>query len=93
MTAKLEQYGVHGKKLLDLACGTGEMTVELAQHGFDVSGIDLSDEMLFIAQEKAASLGLSIPFYQQNMAELEGLGKFDCVTIFCDSLNYLQNET
>ena len=48
--------------------------------------------MLLIAQEKAANLGLSIPFYQQNMAELEGVGQFDCVTIFCDSLNYLQNE-
>ncbi len=37
-------------------------------------------------------MDLSIPFYQQNMAELEGLGQFDCVTIFCDSLNYLQRE-
>jgi ubiquinone/menaquinone biosynthesis C-methylase UbiE len=92
LTAKLEQYHVKGKRLLDLACGTGEMTVELAKHGFDVSGVDLSDEMLLIAQEKAAALGLSIPFYQQNMAELEGVGQFDCVTIFCDSLNYLQRE-
>ncbi len=33
------------------------MTVELAKHGFDVSGVDLSDEMLLIAQEKAADLG------------------------------------
>ncbi len=92
LTAKLEQYQVEGKRLLDLACGTGEMTVELAKHGFDVSGVDLSDEMLLIAQEKAAALDLAIPFYQQNMAELEGLGQFDCVTIFCDSLNYLQHE-
>ena len=92
LTAKLEKYGIQGKKLLDLACGTGEITVELAKHGFEVTGIDLSDEMLFIAQEKATSLGLSIPFYQQNMAELDGIGSFDCITIFCDSLNYLQNE-
>ena len=77
---------LQGKRLLDLACGTGEMTVELAKHGFDVSGVDLSEEMLLIAQEKATSLGVSIPFYQQNMAELEGLGLFDCITIFCDSL-------
>ena len=92
VTAKLEKYEVQGKRLLELACGTGEITVELAKHGFDISGVDLSDEMLLIAQEKAANLGLSIPFYQQNMAELEGLGQFDCVTIFCDSLNYLQSE-
>ncbi|MFF2456678.1 class I SAM-dependent DNA methyltransferase [Peribacillus simplex] len=92
LTAKLEQYGIGGRKVLDLACGTGEMTVELAQHGFEVTGVDLSDEMLLVANEKAVKLGLSIPLFQQNMAELEGLGQFDCVTIFCDSLNYLRNE-
>ncbi|MFJ7847319.1 class I SAM-dependent DNA methyltransferase [Peribacillus sp. NPDC097224] len=92
LTAKLEQYGIEGKKVLDLACGTGEITVELAQHGFDVSGVDLSDEMLMVANEKAAKQGLSIPLFQQDMAELEGLGLYDCVTIFCDSLNYLREE-
>ncbi|MDP1420773.1 methyltransferase domain-containing protein [Peribacillus simplex] len=92
LTAKLEQFGIGGRKVLDLACGTGEMTVELAQHGFEVTGVDLSDEMLLVANEKAGKLGLSIPFFQQNMAELEGLGQFDCVTIFCDSLNYLRDE-
>lgn len=92
LTAKLEQYGIDGRKVLDLACGTGEITVELAQHGFDVSGVDLSDEMLMVANEKAAKQGLSIPFFQQDMAELEGLGLYDCVTIFCDSLNYLREE-
>ncbi|MGG3557318.1 methyltransferase domain-containing protein [Peribacillus frigoritolerans] len=92
LTAKLEQYGIGGRKVLDLACGTGEMTVELAQHGFEVTGVDLSDEMLLVANEKAVKLGLSIPLFQQNMAEIEGLGQFDCVTIFCDSLNYLRDE-
>ncbi|WP_440969835.1 class I SAM-dependent DNA methyltransferase [Peribacillus frigoritolerans] len=92
LTAKLERYGIDGRKVLDLACGTGEMTVELAQHGFEVTGVDLSDEMLLVANEKAVKLGLSIPLFQQNMAELEGLGQFDCVTIFCDSLNYLRDE-
>ncbi|MBO0996505.1 methyltransferase domain-containing protein [Bacillus sp. SD075] len=92
LTAKLEQYGIGGRKVLDLACGTGEMTVELARHGFEVTGVDLSDEMLLVANEKAVKFGLSIPLFQQNMAELEGLGQFDCVTIFCDSLNYLRNE-
>ena len=40
------------KNYLDLACGTGEITVELAKHGFDVSGVDLSDEMLFNCSRK-----------------------------------------
>lgn len=73
LTAKLEQYGIGGRKVLDLACGTGEITVELAQHGFDVSGVDLSDEMLMVANEKAAKLGLSIPFFSRIWQNSKGL--------------------
>ncbi|MDV2887951.1 class I SAM-dependent methyltransferase, partial [Alkalihalophilus pseudofirmus] len=51
-----------------------------------------SADMLMVAQAKAKAEGLTIPFYQQNMAELEGLGEFDVVGIFCDSLNYLESE-
>ncbi|MFD0048270.1 class I SAM-dependent DNA methyltransferase [Actinomycetes bacterium NPDC127524] len=85
-------YDVSGKKILDLACGTGEFTVELARCGFEVAGVDLSEEMLSVANEKASLMGLQIPFYQQDMAGLEGLGVYDGVTIFCDSLNYLRTE-
>lgn len=92
LLSKMNQYGCDGKKVLDLACGTGEFTVELAKLGYQVSGVDLSEEMLAIANEKAALSGHSIPFYQQNMAQLEGLGVYDCVTLLCDSLNYLREE-
>lgn len=87
-----EKYNVHGKRLLDLACGTGELSVRLSAHGYDVTGVDLSDDMLTVAQSKAVSKGLNILFYQQNMAELDGLGSFDVIGVFCDSLNYLQSE-
>jgi 2-polyprenyl-3-methyl-5-hydroxy-6-metoxy-1,4-benzoquinol methylase len=89
---KLEKYGVEGHSLLDIACGTGELSVRFAKEGFRVTGVDLSGDMLRVAQEKAGNLGLSIPFYQQDMAELEGLGLFDTIGIFCDSLNYLPSE-
>ena len=46
LTAKLEQYGIRWKESPGLSLWNGEITVELAQHGFDVSGVDLSDEML-----------------------------------------------
>ncbi|PAQ16521.1 SAM-dependent methyltransferase [Bacillaceae bacterium SAOS 7] len=81
-----------GKKVLDLACGTGELTWRLAAANWDVTGIDLSEDMLMMAQEKAAEKGLSFPLYQQDMRELDGLGTYDAVTIFCDSLNYLTSE-
>ncbi|MEH7414060.1 class I SAM-dependent methyltransferase [Neobacillus drentensis] len=88
----LVKYDVEATSLLDLACGTGEISVRLANQGFEVTGIDLSEDMLSVAQAKAESLGVKIPFFQQDMANLEGQGQFDVVSIFCDSLNYLQTE-
>lgn len=76
-------------QVLDLACGTGELTIMLAKAGFQVTGVDLSADMLFVAHEKAKKHKLEIPFFQQNMTELQDLGLFDVVTVFCDSLNYL----
>lgn len=79
-------------RLIDIGCGTGELAVRFVQAGFDVTGIDLSDEMLAIAREKADEKKLSIPLYQQDMRELEGVGLFQTAVIFCDSLNYLESE-
>lgn len=90
--SKTEQYHVEGKQLLDLACGTGELSVRLSKAGFLVTGVDLSSDMLTVARAKADENGGNIRFFQQNMAELEGLGQYDVVCIFCDSLNYLETE-
>lgn len=90
VTNLTRQYEVNGKKLMDLACGTGELSVRFGKAGFDVTGIDLSEDMLAVAQAKADGNGLSIPFYHQDMTELNGVGEFDVIGIFCDSLNYLQ---
>lgn len=87
-----DKYGVGGKKILDLACGTGEISLKLAAAGFDVTGVDLSSEMLAVAREKADKSGHSLFLVQQDMSELEIPGEFDIVGIFCDSLNYLQTE-
>jgi SAM-dependent methyltransferase len=89
---KQKKYNIEGKSLLDLACGTGELSVRLAKEGFGVTGIDLSSDMLAVAQTKAEATGVKIPFYEQNMAEIEGLDSFDVIGIFCDSLNYLQAD-
>lgn len=86
------KYNVTGARLLDLACGTGELSVRLAQDRFQVTGVDLSEDMLAVAQAKAEEKGVEIPFFQQNMTDLEGQGEFDVIGIFCDSLNYLQTE-
>ncbi len=89
---KLNTYHVGGKNLLDLACGTGQLSIRFAKEGYDVTGVDLSSDMLAVAQAKSEEEGLRIPFFEQNMANLEGHGLFDIIGIFCDSLNYLQSE-
>lgn len=90
---KLKKYGrKEAKRILDVGCGTGELAIRLAKEGFLITGIDLSENMLAIAQAKAEAQHVAIEFFQQNMAELEGFSSFDCATIFCDSLNYLLEE-
>ncbi|QFT89927.1 Ubiquinone biosynthesis O-methyltransferase [Bacillus sp. THAF10] len=81
-----------GFTVLDVGCGTGELALRFAKEGWKVSGVDLSESMLTVAQEKAEKAGASITFFEQNMAELDGFSGTDCVTIFCDSINYLQTE-
>jgi SAM-dependent methyltransferase len=89
---KLTKYQVNGKHLLDLACGTGELSLRFAKEGFSVTGVDLSADMLSVAQAKAQEEGLNIPFFEQDMAHLEGHEEFTVIGIFCDSLNYLKSD-
>lgn len=92
LTTQVNNHFSEAKKVLDLACGTGEMSIRLFERGFDVVGVDLSEEMLSIAYQKAVDKGFRIPFFRQNMTELTEFSYFDIVIIFCDSLNYLQTE-
>jgi SAM-dependent methyltransferase len=81
-----------GKRLLDLGCGTGELAIRLANKGFDVIGVDLSEQMLAIAQMKAEERGVHVLFYQQDMRHFGPFEPFDTIAIFCDSLNYLLED-
>ncbi|REJ27182.1 MAG: SAM-dependent methyltransferase [Caldibacillus debilis] len=89
---KQKKYCPHGKKVLDLACGTGTVTMMLHERGFEVAGADLSEEMLAVAAEKSLEKGYRIPFFAQDMTAMEDIGRFDIVVIFCDSLNYLREK-
>ena len=78
--------------VLDLACGTGSMSVELSKKGYDVIGVDLSPEMLMEARDKAYDEEQSILFLNQNMCELDLYGTVDATVCCLDSLNYLTDE-
>ncbi len=80
------------KLILDLACGTGSMSVELAKKGYEVIGVDLSAEMLMEAQQKAFEEGQNILFLNQNMCELDLYGTVDAVVCCLDSINYLTEK-
>ncbi|TLS39336.1 class I SAM-dependent DNA methyltransferase [Pseudalkalibacillus caeni] len=86
------KYGVQGKELLDLGIGTGTLALHLYQDGWDVTGIDLSEEMLAVAQEKAQSRGANLKLFNQDMSLFETGKQYDVSVIFCDSLNYLPDE-
>lgn len=76
--------------ILDLGCGTGKMTLELAKRGYDMTGVDLSSEMLDIARLEAEEKGLSnILWLNQDMREFELYGTVG-VTVSClDCMNHL----
>ncbi len=77
--------------VLDLGCGTGMLTLELARRGYDMTGIDSSPEMLTRAQEneRAARIGGSVLWLLQDMREFELYGTVDAVISTCDAMNYL----
>ncbi len=80
--------------VLDLACGTGKMTEELDRRGYDMTGIDLSPEMLMIAKDRAYDSGRSdsILYLCQNMTSFELYGTVDATVCTLDGLNYLTED-
>ena len=84
--------GLKGKKIIDVGCGTGLLSVKLAKAGALVTGIDLSKDMLTIAEKRANDLSLEIDFLKQPMQEVAGQGQFDAAVIAIDSLNYLPDR-
>lgn len=74
---------------LDLACGTGSLTLALARRGIDIYGVDASPEMLSTAQQKAAEAGQSLLFLCQDMCSLDLYGTVHTVLCTLDSINHL----
>ncbi|ADU29836.1 Methyltransferase type 11 [Evansella cellulosilytica DSM 2522] len=88
-----KKYIPNNSEVLDVACGTGTFTILLYKAGFTVSGIDIAEDMLTIAEEKVRDKQLPIPLFHQDMRSLSGFSQLDAVTLFCDGLNYLMDET
>lgn len=89
LTGLLAKYDVREGLVLDLGCGTGNVTERLAERGFDMIGIDNSEEMLMEAQEKNMESGAGILYLLQDMRSFELYGTVAAVVSICDSMNYI----
>lgn len=92
LSSLLTRYGKGRGLLLDLACGTGSVSVRLAEKGYEVIGVDLSPEMLSEAQNKAYSAGQNILFLCQDMTKLDLYGTVDAAVCTLDGLCHLPDE-
>ena len=90
MEALLQRHGKQPETVLDLACGTGSMSVLMAKKGYRVLAADLSEDMLSMAWEKAAELEENRPYFIcQPMEELQLPYEVDWIICCLDSLNYV----
>ncbi len=77
---------------LDLGCGTGSMAIELAKLGYDMTGVDISPEMLDIARERAEKEGIdNLLLLCQDIGEFELYGTVDLAVCCLDTVNHLTN--
>lgn len=87
----LKDYGLTCGLLLDLACGTGTLSIELSRLGFEVIGTDASPEMLSVAQNKSYEADEPVMFVCQKMEETDLYGTVRAAVCTLDSLNHLDN--
>lgn len=86
-----KRFGVTGTKLLDIACGTGNTSFTMARRGYIVTGLDISPQMLAVAQQKRSSLDIAsqVRFVCEDMRQFSLDETYDVITCLYDSINYL----
>lgn len=80
------------KNIVDLGCGTGQITTRLAHAGYQMIGIDYSSEMLSYAQQRASEKKQAIQWINQDIRKTEGILEIDAVVSYCDVINYITSE-
>src|SRR5690625_194087 len=88
----IEKSGKNVSVIADLGCGTGEVTIRLAEAGYTLYGVDYSTDMLSHAQQKGSKKNLPIQWLMQDLRELRGSENLDAVVSYCDVMNYIVSE-
>jgi len=81
-----------GARVLDLCCGQGRISVELARRGFAVTGLDLSEYLLGLARERAERAGLAVEWAHRDMRDLPWENEFDAAASVFTSFGYLETD-
>lgn len=87
-----EKLGLKPSLVLDLGCGTGNITIPMSKLGYDMIGVDISAEMLDIASQKARENSCDILFLNQDMTEFELYGTVDAAVCALDGVNYITED-
>lgn len=87
--AKFAQVNEKVRRVLDIGCGTGAITVELAKRGYELTGADISSDMLAVAERRSREADAGASFIMQDMRELRLANRVDAAVCCIDSLNYL----
>ena len=82
----------HGNTLLDLCCGQGRHAIPLAQRGYKITGLDLSGDLLRVAEENAEHQDLRIRWIHSDMRKIPFTEEFDAIINIFTSFGYLENE-
>lgn len=88
----INQYSAKVDRIIDLGTGTGEIALRLSRKGYTMTGVDLSEEMLAIAQQKAADKKQTIQWLHQDIAKIKSNETYDMAISYCDVLNYIQGS-
>lgn len=88
----IKTYFENASLLLDLACGTGELSTEFAKLDYDVTGVDISAEMLSVAIDKQYENDTNILYLCQDMTNLDLYGTMDVAVCALDSLNHITSD-
>ena len=85
----LQREGLSPRTAVDLACGTGSVGLLLAEKGLEVTGVDMSEEMLCVAAQKAQEKALRVAFVCQKLQQLRLPRGVDLAVCALDSLDYI----
>ncbi|MBQ1257310.1 MAG: class I SAM-dependent methyltransferase, partial [Clostridia bacterium] len=80
------------RSIADVGCGTGPLAVRFAKRGIKVTGIDLSEDMLRVASDKARKWGVQVRLACQDMRNLSLPSRADALISACDGVNYLLTD-